>query len=199
MGKAIASFVRTIVPEPSRFDRYVEAVMSNDNDGMMNTLNNNEAKGLRLFIGKAKCTNCHTGPLFTNGDFHNIGVPQPVNLPPDKGRAAAIGKVLADEFNCLGKFSDATLRDCAELRFIDTDTEKYFGAFKTPTLRNVADRPPYMHAGQIESLMDVLKFYRDLKPGERSADLEHGDLNDLELQQLEAFLGTLSSPLKFAE
>ena len=199
MGKAIAAFVRTIVPEPSRFDRYVEAVMSNDNEGMMNTLNNSEVKGLRLFIGKAKCTNCHTGPLFTNGDFHNIGVPQPENLPPDKGRAAAIGKVLADEFNCLGKFSDAAIRDCAELRFIDTDTEKYIGAFKTPTLRNVAERPPYMHAGQISTLKKVLEFYRDLKPEQRSADLEHGDLNDLELQQLETFLRTLSSPLKFAE
>ncbi len=199
MGKAIAAFVRTIVPEPSRFDRYVEAVMSNDNKGMMSSMSNNEVKGLRLFIGKAKCTNCHTGPLFTNGDFHNVGVSQPKHLPPDKGRASAIGKVLADEFNCLGKYSDASPRDCVELRFIDTDTEKYIGAFKTPTLRNVADRPPYMHAGQIDTLMDVLKFYRDLKPGERSADLEHGDLNDLELQQLEAFLGTLSSPLKFAE
>ena len=199
MGKAIAAFVRTIVPEPSRFDRYVEAVMSNDNEGMMNTLNNSEVKGLRMFIGKAKCINCHTGPLFTNGDFHNIGVPQPENLPPDKGRAAAIGKVLADEFNCLGKFSDAAIRDCAELRFIDTDTEKYIGAFKTPTLRNVAERPPYMHAGQISTLNEVLEFYRDLKPEQRSADLEHGDLNDLELQQLETFLRTLSSPLKFAE
>jgi len=162
-------------------------------------MNNNEVKGLRLFIGRAKCTNCHTGPLFTNGDFHNIGVPQPANLPSDNGRAAAIGKVLADEFNCLSKYSDAGLRDCAELRFIDTDTEKYIGAFKTPTLRNVAERPPYMHAGQISTLKEVLEFYRDLKPEQRSADLEHGDLNDLELQQLETFLRTLSSPLKFAE
>ncbi|UCH80512.1 MAG: hypothetical protein JSW20_12355 [Nitrospiraceae bacterium] len=198
MGKAIAAFVRTIVPEPSRFDRYVEAVMSNDNEGMMSSMNNSEVKGLRLFIGKAKCTNCHTGPLFTNGDFHNIGVPQPQNLPPDRGRAEAIRKVLADEFNCLGKFSDAGRRDCAELRFIDTDMEKYIGAFKTPTLRNVADRPPYMHAGQIDTLMDVLRFYRDLKPGERSADLDHGDLTDLELEYIEAFLKTLSSDLRFA-
>ncbi len=199
MGKAIAAFVRTIVPEPSRFDRYVEAMMREDADDMMNTLSNNEAKGLRLFIGKAKCTNCHTGPLFTNGDFHNIGVPQPSHLPVDRGRADAIGKVLADEFNCFSRYSDAKARDCAELRFIDTDTEKYIGAFKTPTLRNVAERPPYMHAGQINSLMDVLRFYRDLKPGERTADIEHGNLKDIELQQLEAFLRTLSSPLKFLE
>ena len=197
MGKAIAAFVRTIVPEPARFDKYVKAVMNNNNTGMMNTMNNSEVKGLRLFIGKAKCTNCHTGPLFTNGDFHNIGVPQPSNLPDDKGRAVAIGKVLADEFNCLSRYSDAGLRDCAELRFIDTDTEKYIGAFKTPTLRNVVERPPYMHAGQIDSLRNVLRFYRDLKPGERSADLAHGELTDLELEHIESFLGSLSSDLTF--
>lgn len=197
MGKAIAAFVRTIVPGPSRFDRYVEAVMSNDGNVMMSAMNNNEVKGLRMFIGKAKCTNCHTGPLFTNGDFHNIGVPQPANLPSDKGRAEAIGKVLADEFNCLSRYSDASLRECAELRFIDTDTEKYLGAFKTPTLRNVAERAPYMHAGQLDTLMDVLRFYRDLKPEERSADLAHGNLTDLELGQIESFLITLSSDLEF--
>ena len=166
---------------------------------MMSTLSNDEVKGLRLYIGKAKCTNCHSGPLFTNGDFHNVGVPNPPNLGADRGRAEGIGQVLADEFNCLSRYSDATPRDCAELRFIDTEIHKYVGAFKTPTLRSVTERPPYMHAGQLETLMDVLKFYRDLKPGERSPDLEHGELSDLELKYLEAFLRTLSSPVESAE
>jgi cytochrome c peroxidase len=199
MGKAIAAFVRTIIPGPSRFDEYVEAVMRGDSASMVKSLTNDEVKGLRLFIGKAKCTNCHSGPLFTNGDFHNIGLPQPENLPPDNGRSDAISQVLADEFNCMSKYSDAKRSDCAELRFIDTDAYKYISAFKTPTLRNVAERPPYMHAGQLSTLRKVLEFYRDLKPEQRSADLEHGDLNDIELLQLEAFLRTLSAPLKFAE
>jgi cytochrome c peroxidase len=197
MGKAIAAFVQTIVPTPSRFDEYVDAVFKNDPSLMMKTMTNDEVKGLRLFIGKAKCTNCHSGPLLTNSDFHNIGVPQPKNMSPDNGRADAIVQVLADEFNCLSRYSDAERAECAELRFIDTDTYKYIGAFKTPTLRNVAERAPYMHAGQISTLGKVLEFYRDLKPDQRSGDLEHGDLNDLELKQLEAFLRTLSGPLKF--
>src|SRR5674476_801845 len=103
-----------------------------------------EAEGLRLFIGKAKCTNCHTGPLFTNSEFHNTEVPTPPNMPRDNGRAGGMRKVLSDEFNCLGKYSDAGLGDCAELRYLNTDTTKYSGAFKTPTLRNVAERAPYM-------------------------------------------------------
>jgi cytochrome c peroxidase len=198
MGKAIAAFVRTIVPGKARFDEYVKAVLDDDKPGMMKTMNSEEVKGLRLFIGKAKCTNCHNGPLFTNGDFHNTGVTQPEGLPADNGRADAIVKVLSDEFNCMSKYSDAKRSECADLRFIDTATYKYIGAFKTPTLRNVAERPPYMHAGQIPTLKGILEFYRDLKPEQRAADLEHGDLNDIELQQLEAFLKTLSSPPKYA-
>lgn len=199
MGKSIAAFVRTIVPEKSRFDRYAEAVMKDEKDAMNRIYSNNEAKGLRLFIGKAKCLNCHNGPLFTNGDFHNIGVSQPPDLPKDRGRADAIIKVLADEFNCLSEYSDAQPGDCSELRFMDTATYKYIGAFKTPTLRNIAERAPYMHAGQFATIHEVLEFYRDLKPEIRSPDLEHGDLSVLELDELEAFLRTLSGPIRFAE
>lgn len=195
MGKAIGAFMRTILPSPSRFDRYVKALVENNKEAAENAFSRDEARGLRLFIGRAKCINCHTGPLFTNGDFHNIRVPQPPKLPPDRGRADGVAKVLADEFNCLSRYSDAKPGDCGELRFIDTDTEKYSGAFKTPTLRNVAERAPYMHAGQLKTLHDVIEFYKNLPPAQRSPELEHFDFNDEEIHQLEAFLQTLSAPL----
>ncbi len=198
MGKAIAAFVRTIIPGESRFDMYVNALVKKDKAAMKAAMTNEEVKGLRLFIGKGKCTNCHNGPLFTNGEFHNIRVPRPVRLQPDNGRADAIIKVLADEFNCLSVYSDARRRECKELRFIDIDRDKYMAAFKTPTLRNVAERAPYMHAGQFATLSDVLTFYRDLNPEERPEDLEHGDLSDDQLLQHEAFLKALSSPLRCA-
>jgi cytochrome c peroxidase len=82
---------------------------------------------------------------------------------------------------------------------MDTNVSKYEGAFKTPTLRNVAERAPYMHAGQFESLKDVLRFYRDLSPEKRRPELVHGGLTDDELDDLEAFLHTLSAPPEFAE
>src|SRR5208337_5592760 len=120
------------------------------------------------------------------------GVPMPPKMTRDDGRADGIGKVLSDEFNCLGKYSDAGPGDCAELRYLDTDTAKYLGAFKTPTLRNVAERSPYMHAGQFSSLSEVLVFYRRSK----SQELGHyWKLTDRELDQLEAFLRTLSGPV----
>lgn len=191
MGKAIAAYVRTIMPGPARFDRYIEALLKGDRSRMEQVFTEREAAGLRLFIGKAKCTNCHTGPLFTNGDFHNIHVGEKEGRPADRGRADGIIQVLSDEFNCLGQYSDAEPRDCAELRFIDTKTEKYAGAFKTPTLRNVAERPPYMHAGQLKTIREVLEFYRSAD----NPELGHGELTDKELEDLEAFLGTLSGPI----
>lgn len=191
MGKAIEAYVRTIVPEPSRFDMYARALIDNDTASLPKIFTTDEAEGLRIFIGKAKCTNCHNGPLFTNGDFHNTGVPVPAQMPYDNGRADGIRKVLSDEFNCLGRYSDAGSGDCEELRYLDTDTAKYAGAFKTPTLRNVAERAPYMHAGQFSTLREVLQFYRQSK----SQEVGHSELSDKELGQLEAFLRTLSGPV----
>jgi cytochrome c peroxidase len=191
MGKAIAAYVRTIVPGPSRFDRYVEALLRRDSGAMQDALSSDAVNGLRLFIGKAKCTNCHYGPLFTNSDFHHTGVPTPAKMPLDKGRGEGMRKVLADEFNCLSRYSDAGPQDCAELRYLDVDAEKYVGAFKTPTLRNVAERAPYMHAGQFATLNEVLEFYRSAK----SHELGHAGLSDRELSELEAFLRTLTGPV----
>jgi cytochrome c peroxidase len=191
MGKSIAAFVRTIMPQPSPFDQYVEQVISGEQASRM-ALTDKEAMGLRLFIGKAKCTNCHNGPMFTNSDFHNLGIPPSKNKKPDDGRAAAITQVLSNEFNCFGKYSDARPNECLELRFIDTADNKYIGAFKTPTLRSVADRPPYMHAGQFATLGEVLEFYRSQAD---NPELGHKGLTDKELDQLEAFMRALSSPL----
>ena len=78
---------------------------------------------------------------------------------------------------------------------MDTKTEKYEGAFKTPTLRNVAERAPYMHSGQLLTLRDVLEFYGK----SNIPDLGHGGLDMAEKKQLEAFLRTLSGPVRFAE
>jgi cytochrome c peroxidase len=187
IGKAIAAYVRRIVPSPARFDRYVDAVLSNDHSAADAAFGRDEEEGLRLFIGKAKCINCHSGPLLTNGEFHDVGLDD----SKDRGREDGIGKVLADEFNCLGKYSDAKPEECGELRFIDRDKSKYRGSFKTPTLRNVADRPPYMHAGQSRTLQEVLFFYRRSS----SSQVEHQELTSDELSKIETFLKTLSGPL----
>jgi len=196
MGKAIAAYERAIVPGPSRFDVYVEALLKNDKESMQTTLTKDEVTGLRLFIGRAQCIKCHNGPLFTNNEFHNTGVPAAEGLPADDGRASGVSKVLEDEFNCLSQWSDAGENDCAELRFVTSTGEQLEGAFKPPTLRNVAESAPYMHAGQYTTLAEVLGHYNHPP----HAPLGHSELEPLgltanELAQLEAFLRALSGVL----
>jgi cytochrome c peroxidase len=196
IGKAIAAYERLIIPGPSRFDFYVEALLEGNLESMQEALSADEVAGLRLFIGEANCIQCHNGPLFTNNDFHNTGVPPRTNTVPDPGRMVGVQKVLADEFNCLGAYSDATPDQCAELRFLVDTGEELAGAFKPPTLRNVAQTGPYMHAGQYGDLFAVVRHYRH--PPE--AAIGHTELEPLpfmgpSMMQLEAFLHSLSGPL----
>ncbi|HMB24638.1 MAG TPA: cytochrome-c peroxidase, partial [Anaerolineales bacterium] len=80
MGKSIAAYERHLNPGEARFDRYVEAVLNDDYKSASEILTPDEIAGLKLFIGPANCTNCHNGPLFTNNDFHNTGIPVSQNL-----------------------------------------------------------------------------------------------------------------------
>jgi cytochrome c peroxidase len=193
MGKAIAAYERLIMPAPSRFDQYVEALLNNDKQAMQAALTDDEVAGLRLFIGRAECIQCHNGALFTNNDFHNTGVPTAQGLDLDDGRASGVLKVLADEFNCLSQWSDAGENDCAELRFVTSEGEQLEGAFKPPSLRNVAETAPYMHAGQLATLEDVLAHYNHppVSPIGHN-ELEPLGLTQSEIEQIIAFLRALS-------
>lgn len=196
MGKAIAAYERLIMPGPSRFDAYVEALLEGDVEAMDEALTGNEVAGLRLFIDEAGCIQCHNGPLFTNNSFHNTGVPPRSDTAPDPGRQLGVQSVLEDEFNCLGPYSDAEPDECAELRFLVDSGDELVGAFKPPTLRNVAETAPYMHAGQIGDLFMVVRHYRHAP----EAAIGHTELEPLpfmgpSMMQLEAFLHSLSGPL----
>ncbi|SLN11165.1 Cytochrome c551 peroxidase precursor [Falsiruegeria litorea R37] len=190
IGKALAAHVRTVLPEITRFDLYADALRSGSNK--ISILTTAETRGLRLFVSKAKCVNCHNGPMFTNGEFHHSGTPE--NGEPDAGRGAAFHDLEATEFGFFGKWSDADPQaDGDHIRFLDRNTHKYAGTFKTPTLRGVSDRPPYMHNGAFNSLAQVLNNYRAVSGSTLADEVFHGDLTDRDLVDLEAFLGTLSS------
>lgn len=158
VGKAIAAYEKSLQHEPTRLDGYIDAVLRG-NSTARGLLQADEARGLRLFIGKAQCVSCHNGPLLSDQHFHNTGVPPRDATRPDRGRGAATTKVRSDEFNCLGPFSDARPEQCQELRFMVIDDPALEGAFKTPGLRGVAGRPPYMHAGQLTTLEQVVRHY----------------------------------------
>jgi len=199
IGKAIAAYERLIMPGSSRFDEFVEAVVAGNRETQSSLYTDEERAGLRLFIGKAACTQCHNGPLMTNHEFHNTGVLSFPGEVPDKGRAAGVRQVLADPFNCLGAFSDSDEQDCAELRFARSGFE-VLGAFRTPSLRNLENTQPYMHKGQMFTLAEVLQHYNEAP----ESMIGHNEAKPLglaatELAQLEAFLKTLAAPLSTPE
>ena len=191
VGKAIAAFERTIEPQPTRFDAYADALAAGrDATGLLTPV---EVEGLRLFVGQGECTKCHNGPLLTDQHFHNTGVPAVAALPEDQGRIVATAQVLADPFNCLGTYSDAGPADCAELRYMDREGEDLVRAYKPPSLRGVADRPPYMHAGQVSTLAAVIRHYNAAPAAPAGhSELEPLAMSEAELAALEALLGTLS-------
>ncbi len=193
IGKAIAAFERSLVHGKTRFDRFAEALAQGRSPSAEDDLSAEERQGLRLFIGKANCSTCHTGPRFTDNHFHNTGVPPVAGLPADRGRIAVVDEVLADPFNCAGKFRDGGEEACGELRFMQKSSPELVRAYKTPSLRNVVGRPPYMHAGQFASLEQVVGHYASApKSVEGESEIHPVALSDREQAALVAFLKTLS-------
>lgn len=121
VADAIAAFERTVVTTDSRFDRYAR--------GAHDALTPMEKQGLEIFNGKGHCTACHWGPYFSDGRFHNLGVPVKDPKNPDVGRFAV------------------------------TKNPRDMGAFKTPTVRDAARRAPYLHDGSEKTLESLIEFY----------------------------------------
>jgi cytochrome c peroxidase len=159
VAKAIAAYERTLVSSDSRFDRYMR--------GDKHALSLSEKRGLWLFVGKASCTACHSGPNFSDSQFHNLGVAAAGPLKEDDGRFAV------------------------------THQQADRGAFKTPTLRNVAETAPYMHDGFYRSLDQVVAFYNDGggKSPHKDAKMMPLGLTKAERTDLVAFLKSLSGTI----
>ncbi|MEX2962367.1 cytochrome-c peroxidase [Microbulbifer sp. TYP-18] len=206
VGKAIMAYERKLNFKPARFDRFVEQLQRDKtNDRLLaDLMNEDEVAGMRLFMGRANCASCHNGPLFTNYEFHNIGAPEADLENVDLGRYAGVMLLQQDAFTCLSEQSDADPDDCQEMRFLKKQGRELVGAFKTPTLRNVAHTAPYMHAGQFATLEAVLAHYnsptppyydREQHPSRPHFDIFPLKLDEMQIKQLSAFLHTLSSPI----
>ncbi len=166
LGKAIEAYERKLVSGNSPFDRYVEGLRTG-NAAKEAALSPAAKRGLKLFVGAANCELCHSGPDFTDGQFHNIGLPLLPGEAADPGRAAGIRAVEADPFNGVGRFSDDPKGAAKDrLAFLPPPPAQR-GAFKTPSLRNVALTAPYMHDGRFATLGQVLDFYAEGKKASR--------------------------------
>jgi cytochrome c peroxidase len=159
IAKAIASYERTLVATHSPFQRYVH--------GDAKALSPAAKRGFALFQGKAQCVACHTPPLLTDNDFHNIGVPQVGPLKVDDGREAV------------------------------THNPADKGKFKTPSLYNSATFLFFMHDGAFSTLEQVIQHYNvggDPKDANQDPAIEPLKLTKKEQSDLIAFLKSLTDP-----
>ncbi len=156
LARALAAYVRSIMAGDSPYDRYLF--------GDRQALSENELAGLRVFRGEGNCAFCHTGPTFSDGEFHNTGIAWRDGEWLDEGRALV------------------------------TERAEDRGKFKTPTLREVARTAPYTHDGSLATLEDVVEFYNDggRKNPYLDSRLRPLKLTDDEKTALLAFLRSLT-------
>ena len=156
IGKAIASFQRTLISGNSPSDRF-------DVGGEEQALTDSAKRGLELFRGKARCTRCHSGFNFSDEKFHNLGIGWDINSV-DLGR------------------------------YMVTKNPEDIGAFKTPTLREIARTAPYMHDGRFGTLEDVVKFYNQggISNPHQDNTIIPLELSNGEQQDVVAFLRSLN-------
>jgi cytochrome c peroxidase len=158
VGKAIAAYERLLISRRAPFDVFVEGLREED-DEKLAALDASAQRGLQLFVGRGNCRLCHSGPELTDREFHSTRVvPLRHDLRKDPGRLGGITQLFESPFNGRSKWSDDPDAGAERLAFLRSSPDM-IGQFKTPTLRNVALTPPYMHQGQTPTLRDVLRHY----------------------------------------
>lgn len=189
VGRALASFERTLIFLDAPFDRWAR--------GEAGAISDEAKRGFVLFNGKGRCMTCHpmstANPIGADGRFHNIGV-----SARHQDFTALAGKALA----ILAKSgTNATIDelalggDTSELgRFVVTRIESDIGGFRTSQIRNIGITGPYMHDGSMQTLWDVIDHYN--RGGEANPYLDGGieplALSSTEIDELVAFLFTLT-------
>ncbi|HEY2408688.1 MAG TPA: cytochrome c peroxidase [Polyangiaceae bacterium] len=188
-GKALGAYERTLSCGSSPFDAWMH--------GDSTALSWAAQRGAQLFVSKGACASCHSGPFMSDQKFHNVGLrPQVVQQAftdsDDVGAAGGIAEAIADPLNTRGEFSDGS-----DGRLPDAVTSEMTGAFRTPILRCVDQRPTFMHTGQVPTLSAVVGFFNragDATGYPGASELHQLSLTSREQSDLVAFLKSLSPP-----
>jgi cytochrome c peroxidase len=189
LGKAIGAYERKLSCGPGRFDEWMRG-----NDGAMT---DEEKRGALIFIGKGQCVGCHSGPLFSDQRMHNIGLrPRLVAGVfidnDDRGAAVGIKAIMHSPLNSKGALSDGD-----DGRLPSEVDPSWEGAFRTPTLRCVSQRPAFFHTGHVLSLDNVVEHFNsggDSMGFPGKSEIAPLDLTKAEKAALVAFLRTLDGP-----
>jgi cytochrome c peroxidase len=172
----------------SAFDKYVA--------GDTGSISPAAKNGLKLFVGKANCVECHKSSHFSDDKFHVIGlIAKGENIVPDEtGREAVIGVVLNNPFNSSGEYSDDKTTGRLD-GLVESEAER--GKWRTKGLRNAAMTGPYMHTGQFTTLEDVVKHYNKGGDdadfiGTKDKAIRKLNLTDAEIKDIVAFIESLT-------
>ncbi len=164
IGKALATFQETLVSGRTPFDLFRESLAKGAPPSSWN-YSEPAQRGLKIFIGKGGCTNCHSGPNFTSGEFFTTGLSKfAPQGKADAGRDDGIRDLLASRFNLLGAYNDdASGASAMHTRNVAADKNTP-GDFKVPSLRNLVLTAPYGRDGRAETIAEVVRHYADLDP-----------------------------------
>ncbi|MGI9280536.1 MAG: cytochrome-c peroxidase [Endozoicomonas sp.] len=176
IGKSLAAFQTSLPIPPSRWDEVAKAKITGT------ALNNEQEKiwkGFKVFTGKASCSNCHDGPLFTDFSFHNTAMPTRPELGIEAGRYEVLPQIKGSEFSCYSLYSDASKEECRHLNYVNQTIDENFGSFKTPTLRNVGTKSHFGHASQFSSLQQMIEHYDRAPAGVHGRMLNTRTLSEL--------------------
>lgn len=197
VAKAIAAWVETRVSPRTPFDDFRDALARGDAAAAAR-YPADARRGLAIFVGRGNCGVCHHGPAFSNGEFHDVGVPfvvEPGRVDP--GRHAGIRRLREDPYNLLGRWNDEPAgvdARSARTRHV-TLQHRNWGEWRTPGLRGAARTAPYMHDGRLATLRDVVLHYSRLDEDRLHADgealLKPLNLSEREVEDLVAFLRSL--------
>ena len=195
IGKALAAFQETLVTPKSTFDHFRDAVAKQD----WKTAANYPAsaqRGLSLFVGRGRCHFCHSGALFSNGEFHDAAVPYFIRPGVvDSGRHQGIIDLKQSPFTLDGNYTDDPEKSGAWAVRKVAHLHANFGVFRVPSLRNVANTAPYMHNGSLATLEAVADHYSNIDMDRLHVDgeaiLMPLELGEQEVKDLVAFLKTL--------
>lgn len=194
--KALAAYQETLVSGKTAFDRFYDAVERQDWKAAAGYPIEAQ-RGFLMFAGKGRCIFCHSGALFSNGEFHDAGVPyfiQPGVV--DAGRHQGIIELQQSPFTLDGDYTDDPKKRGAWAVRKVARLHANFGAFRVPSLRNVAKTAPYMHNGSLATLEAVIDHYSNIDMERLHIDgeaiLKPLKLTSREIADLVAFLESLS-------
>jgi cytochrome c peroxidase len=184
--KVIAVYEMKIVSGPAPFDRFVA--------GDPSALSLTAQRGFQHFL-RFECNICHSTPLFSDDEFHNVGFPPGATL--DRGRIDGLTSLKKQPFRGTGPYADGP----PVVRAEDYQTGKaLIGAFRTPSLRELKYTGPYGHSGVFTTLDDTMEHYvritsKGAKPvlGHLDPSLPEIQMTDQEKTELVEFLLSLSS------